>query len=402
MTTRTIEIKANLHPGQVTVHQAAARFKVLAAGRRWGKTRLGVLECLDVAAHGGRAWWVAPSYKVSEVGWRPLKRMANMIGAEVRKVDRLVIMPGGGEVGVRSADNPDSLRGEGLDYLVMDECAFVHEDAWTQALRPALSDRKGRALFIGTPKGRNWFWRMFVQGQSGDNDTISWQRPTIENPHIDPAEIEAARQQLPERIFQQEYMATFLDDAGGVFRGVMECATSKALDKPEPGRQYIGGVDVAALTDFTVLSVFDVQARKQVYLDRFNRVDYPVLWDRLEASYKLFGLQNMIVEANSIGEPTINELRRRGLSIQPFTTTQATKDAIIRDLQSAFEQRQIAILPDPVQVGELQAFEMERTASGLFRYSAPDGMHDDTVMALALANSGLTNRVQVIANPFYD
>lgn len=397
-----IAIAAKLHPGQQAVHAERARFKVLAAGRRWGKTRLGVLECLDVAARGGRAWWVAPSYKVSEVGWRPLKRMASMIGAEVRKVDRLVAFPGGGEVAVRSADNPDSLRGEGLDYLVMDECAFVHEDAWTQALRPALSDKKGKALFIGTPKGRNWFWRLYVQGQAGDNDTVSWQRPTIENPHIDPDEIEAARQQLPERIFSQEYLAMFLEDAGGVFRGVMECATSKPLDKPEAGRQYIGGVDTAALTDFTVLSVMDVQSRRQVYIDRFNRVDYPVLWDRLEAGYKRFGLQNLIVEANSIGEPTINELRRRGLSVQPFTTTQATKDAIIRDLQSAFEQRTIEILPDPVQVGELQAFEMERTASGLFRYSAPSGLHDDCVMALAINYSGLARRIQTIANPFYD
>src|SRR3990172_3671438 len=157
--TTTIQINAHPHPGQRMVHRHPARFKILAAGRRWGKTRLGVNECLDVAARGGRAPWVAPTYKMSEVGWRPIRRIGTKINAEVRKVDRQIILPGGGEVTVRSADNPDSLRGEGLDFIVLDECAFIVEEAWTEVLRPALSDRQGKAMFISTPKGRNWFWR---------------------------------------------------------------------------------------------------------------------------------------------------------------------------------------------------------------------------------------------------
>jgi len=90
--------------------------------------------------------------------------MGAKIGAEVRKVDRQIILPMGGEVTVRSADDPDSLRGEGLDFVVMDECAFMQENAWIEALRPALSDRQGRAMFISTPKGRNWFWRIWQRG----------------------------------------------------------------------------------------------------------------------------------------------------------------------------------------------------------------------------------------------
>src|SRR3989304_2040646 len=118
-----IQIRAKPHPGQFAVHKHPARFTVLAAGRRWGKTRLGVNECLTIAAAGGRAWWVAPSYKTSEVGWRPLRRMGAKLDAEVRRVDRQIILPNGGEVSVRSADDPNSLRGEGLDFVVMDECA---------------------------------------------------------------------------------------------------------------------------------------------------------------------------------------------------------------------------------------------------------------------------------------
>ena len=121
------EIEVDEHPGQSEVHRSLARFKVLACGRRWGKTILGVHECLDVASKGGRAWWVAPNYKMSEVGWRPLQHVAQMVGIQPRNVDRQIPFPGGGEVVVRSADDPQSLRGEGLDLVVIDECAYVAE-----------------------------------------------------------------------------------------------------------------------------------------------------------------------------------------------------------------------------------------------------------------------------------
>src|SRR3990170_5790684 len=143
MKAQMIRIDVKPHPGQVAVHTSPARFKVLAAGRRFGKTRLGVNECYTVASKGGRAWWVAPSYKMSEVGWRPIRRMGGRAGAEVRLSDRRIVLPNGGEITVRSADDPNSLRGEGLDLVIMDECAFMHEEAWTEALRPALSDRQG-------------------------------------------------------------------------------------------------------------------------------------------------------------------------------------------------------------------------------------------------------------------
>ena len=397
-----VEIAADLHPGQLEVHNSPARFKVLAAGRRWGKTRLGVNECLDAASKGGRAWWVSPSYKTSEVGWRPLRQIARKIpNAEVRLVDRMVTLPGGGFVAVRSADNPDSLRGEGLDFVVMDECAFMQKEAWTEAIRPALSDRLGKALFISTPKGRNWFWENYQRGINGEEGWQSWTFPTVNNPYIEASEVEAARRDLPEIIYRQEYLAEFVDDQGGVFRRVQEAAV---LDPQEPqaGRQYVAGVDVAASVDFTVVTVMDVESKEMVYLDRFNRVDYPVLIDRLESVYHRYHLTSMVVESNSIGRPVIDELVTRGLNIVPFTTTSATKQAIIQSLQSAFENGQILVLDEPVLIGELLSFESKRNASGSFSYSAPDGMHDDCVMSLAIAWSGMQERVQVIKNPFYE
>ena len=288
---------------------------------------------------------------------------------------------------VRSADNPDSLRGEGLDFVVMDECAFMQREAWTEAIRPALSDRLGKALFISTPKGRNWFWENYQRGINGEQGWQSWTYPTSTNPFIDKGEIEAAKRDLPEIIFRQEYLAEFVDDQGGVFRRVQESAVLSPSE-PENGKQYVAGVDVAASVDYTVVTVLDAESKEMVYMDRFNRVDYPVLIDRLEAVYKRYHLTSMVVESNSIGRPVIDELVARGLNIVPFTTTSATKQAIIQNLQAAFENGQILVLNNQILVGELLSFESKRNASGGFSYSAPDGMHDDCVLSLAIAWHG--------------
>jgi hypothetical protein len=207
-----------LHPGQRTVRDSSARFKVLACGRRWGKTLLGVALCVEAAAKGGRAWWIGPTFPIASIGWRAVKHLAKQIpGSEIREGERMATLPGGGWIQVRSSDNPDSLRGEGLDLAVFDEAAFQVEDAWVEAVRPALSDRQGKALFISTPQGRNWFWRLWTRGQAGDAEWASWTFPTSDNPHIDPVEIIAAKQGLPERTFAQEYEADFSLSEGVFF-----------------------------------------------------------------------------------------------------------------------------------------------------------------------------------------
>jgi len=385
MRTLTISLP-HLHTGQREVWDHPARFQVLSCGRRWGKTRMGALRCIAEATQGRRAWWVAPSYPMSAVGWRMIHRLATQIpGVVIRQGDRIIELPGGGTVQVRSADNPDSLRGEGLDYLVMDECAFIKQDAWTEALRPALADRQGKALFISTPKGRNWFWRLWMIDDG--EQYKSWQFTSYDNPYVKDSEIDAAKANLPERIFLQEFMADFIEDGAGVFRRVMDAATSKVAE-PAPGKQYVMGVDWGKSNDFTVITTLDTQGH-MVHVDRFNQIDYTVQVGRLRALAERYKPTAIIAERNSMGDPLAEQLLRAGLPVQPFTTTNATKTAIIDGLALAFERGEVAILPDPALVGELQAYEMERLKSGLLRYSAPDGMHDDMVMSLALAWYGI-------------
>lgn len=384
MTTATIVELPRLLPWQREVAHDRTRFQVLANGRRSGKTMLAICIALKRAADGGRVWWVAPSYPMASAGWREIKRLAVQIpGISIKEAERIVNMPGAGWLQVRSADNPDSLRGEGLDLLVIDEAAFVAEEAWTEALRPTLSDRNGRALIISTPKGLNWFWRAWQRGNC-EPEWRSWQLPTSCNPRISADEIEAARQQMPERTFMQEYLAHFISDEGQVFRRLLEAAT---LD-PQPwqqGHQYVVGCDWGKLEDFSAFSVLDLTTKQQAYLDRSNRIDYTLQVGRLKALCERYHPAAIVAEANSMGQAIIEWVKAARLPVYSWTATQATKQAMVEQLALAFEQGQLKILRDPVQLAELQAFEATRTPSGLMRYAAPEGQHDDTVIALGLA-----------------
>lgn len=390
-TTRVQEVQLPpLHPGQQMVDDCTARFVVLACGRRWGKSRFGVKKAFEKLLQGKRVWWIAPSYPMAMVGWRELKRLALQLPfIDVREAER-TLKYGDGFVQVRSADNPNSLRGEGLDYAILDEAAFMDEQAWNEAVRPALADRQGAAVFLSTPKGRNWFWRLFEMGASGsDPDWKSFRAPTVNNPYITPKEIDDARELLPEKTFRQEFLAEFIHDGAGVFRNVRACVDDSVRQTgPKQFHQYIIGADWGRTEDFTVLTVMDATEKALVYMDRFNQIDYRIQRGRLSALYDLFKPTVIIAEKNSIGEPIIEELLREGLPVLPFVTTSATKQVIIDGLTLAFERKQIKILEDEQLLKELEAFEATRLPSGAIRYECPAGVHDDTVMSLALSWNG--------------
>lgn len=376
-----------LHAGQLEVWNAMDRFTWLACGRRWGKTRMAGLWLTEGALLGSTVnWWVAPTYKMASVAWRLLKSLCMQVpGTRKNETDRVLELRTGGVIEVRSADDPDSLRSEGLDRLVMDECAFTKEAAWTEALRPALSDREGRGLFVSTPKGRNWFWRHYNATLAG---YAHFTYPTSSNPYIKPGEIEQARLSIADRIFRQEYLAEFIEDAGSVFRNVAKLSTLKPLDRPEEGRQYYAGVDWGKHADFTAIAVYD-DLKRQVYLDRFNRVDYVVQINRIANLHKRFRMSQIVVETNSVGEPNLERMVRDGLPVVGFQTTNRSKAGAVEAFEAGLDHEEIGLLDDETQISELQAFEATQTTGGLTRYAAPEGMHDDTVIANILAYSAI-------------
>ena len=400
MSAATREITVTLprpHPAQARVLAESARFNVMVCGRRFGKTLLGIERASRTALDGYPVGWFAPTYKDSAEAWRDLKRtLVDVIAARSEQEKRLELITGG-VIEVWTLMDPDSGRGRKYKRVIVDEAAKIAklEEAWTETLRPTLTDYRGDAWFLSTPKGRNYFWRLYNTASSYE-DWRAWQLPTSANPYIAPDEIEDARRQLPQSAFAQEYLAEFTDDAGAVFRNVRGCVdASLPLAAPQPGRRYTGGLDWAQMADFTVIAVVD-DTGALVALDRFNQVAWAVQYGRVKAMTDRWGIVTGYAELNSIGSPNLEQLQAQRLSQwRGFTTTNDTKAEIIQALALAFERGEIRIPNDPVLIAELESFEANRLPSGKWRYSAPDGMHDDTVIALALAWHGRHTRLDI-------
>lgn len=203
---------------QWRVFNCDQRFRVLVAGRRFGKTQLGLVEAVRGAWGPGRlAWYVAPTYRwAKRVAWNRLKQMTKPYwAARPNETDLRIDLITGGTIALRGADNYDSLRGDGLDLVVLDEFATMAPKAWTEVLRPALSDRLGRALFIGTPKGRNHFYELYESATSQAH-WAAFQFTTEQGGYVSAEELENAAHELDERTYDQEFRARFTNQGRGV------------------------------------------------------------------------------------------------------------------------------------------------------------------------------------------
>lgn len=332
--------------------------------------------------------WYEPNYKTLMENWDWMVNTLAPITIDKSEQEKRLAINTGGAITMWSLEDKDASRGKKARRAIINEAAKVPhlQYSWEYVIRLTLMDLTGGAMICSTPRGYDYFHTLFQKGNDPLNKQWrSFQKSSWENPYIPRGELEEAERTLPEVTYRQEIMAEFISSDGMVFRRVHEAACLEPLDAPLENRQYVAGVDVAASVDYTVITVIDTESKDVVYLDRFTRVDYPVLEDRLTAAYNKWKLTGMVVEANSIGRPVIDHLAARGLRVQPFTTTNTTKHTIITALMAAFEHGQIRIIDDPVLVGELLSYESKQNASGSISYSAPEGQHDDCVMSLAFA-----------------
>lgn len=365
---------------------------MLACGRRWGKTILGEDVLIEPALRGYPVAWFSPTYKMLTEVWRAVKGALHPAVVRVSEQEHRLELGNGGVIDMWSLDAADTVRGRKYKRVVVDEAAMDGDllAHWQNVIRPTLTDYRGDAWFLSTPNGLNGFWTLYQQGQDPSQpDWRSWQAPTTDNPYIDPAEVEAARADLPEQVYAQEYGAEFLADGSNVFRRVLEAATATPAPR-EAGHRYVMGLDWGALNDFTVISVIDATKRRQVALDRFNRIDLHFQADRVQALYDRYKPDGIIAETNGIGLPNVQHLQSKKLPIVPWESTNARKNAVVRALALAFERGNLAILSDAdplgrVQRAELLAYQTKRLPSGVLTFGAPEGMHDDTVIALMLA-----------------
>jgi hypothetical protein len=337
--------------------------------------------------------YFAPTYKLMLPVWEQVRRVLRAPAAVEYKAERRIDTTTGGRIEFWSLDNEDAGRSRGYDLIVVDEAGLVRnlETIWRENLIPALLDRRGRAVLAGTPKGRGDFWRIH-QTALDDPRWATIRRSTDDNPLLDPADIALLRSAMTERAARQELDAEFLDDGGAVFRNVRGCV-GEIVRSDEAA---VIGVDWGRYEDATVFVALDPQTRCVVDVERLVDVDFAAQRRALVAFWQRNGGGAVIAEANSIGAPNIEELQRAGLPVQAFTTTISTKPLLIDTLALALEQRTITLPALDWLLGELEMFGVEIGASGRARYSAPEGCHDDGVIALALAVWGAARGTEVL------
>lgn len=243
------DLNFSLLPWQETVFKDKTRFKVIAAGRRCGKSRMAAVTLLIEALRcpaGSAVLYVAPTNgQARQIIWDVLMDLGREVIQNAHINNQNITTINGASIYVRGADRPDTLRGVSLTYAVLDEVADIKPEAWEQVIRASLSDKKGRAMFIGTPKGRNWFYDLFRLGESAeDTDWKSWHFTTKDNPLIDPTEIESAKKTLSTFAFKQEYMASFTNAGSDIFKEEW----IKYGEEPQVGSYYIA-IDLAGFEE---------------------------------------------------------------------------------------------------------------------------------------------------------
>lgn len=386
----------NPHQGQAKVKREARRYNCVVSGRRWGKSLMGIELVAETVLGktpipGYPAAWFSPTYKMLSDIWREMKLMLHPVTQKVSEQEHRIELITGGVLDMWSLDDPNSARGRHYKRVVIDEAAMIRylETAWTHVIRPTLADLEGDAYFFSTPKGLNYFYTLY-QNQDKDPDKWAhWKFPTGSNPFIKKSEIEEMRLMLPTRVFQQEILAEFISD-GSYFQNIDGAATVEKPETPEEhkGHYIVIGVDWALSEDFTVYAVGCRDCNRVVDWDRFNQIDFTYQRERLYSIAERWNVAGVLPERNSIGEPNIELIMERVNVFRGpddgrgFYTTATSKPALIQGLANALEHSDFKVPTEAAD--ELRAYQVELSTAGHPKFGAPQGLHDDWVIALAL------------------
>jgi len=372
-----------------------AKYVTIRVGRRGGKT-FGAFQWLiaELFEQPRTALWVdtvhnnIEAYVDRYLLYGEGTKLKPILGQNIcswNKQKKILKFPNNSFIQFGSAERPELLEGFEYDRTVINEAGIVMRkpNLWHNTIEPMCRGSYNKTRMIGTPKGKNMFATLCRKNDVRYN---SFHFSALDSPYWDTDELSLIKQSIPERVWRQEYLAEILDDGGLVFRKVRD-AVSDNITIEEDGR-YVFGIDWAKYNDFSVVTVLDIHKRKVVEIDRFNQIDWHLQRQRFKALYERYKPAVVIAEQNSYGDGNIEILRREGYDIRAFTTTNATKAAIIDNLATAFEMGQITIPNNEVLINELESMEATLIKSGLSRYAAPEGLHDDCVISLALAWEG--------------
>lgn len=331
--------------------------------------------------------WVSPIYRQCKKVFDEMSLALEGTGIITTNKSELEIKTSNGStIQFFSSERYDNIRGFTFDYLICDEFAFMDSEAWTEVLRATVLVRGKKVLLISTPKGKNHFWQLY--NLDGSNTQYkSFTMTSYDNPIINPTEIDDARITLPDHVFRQEYLAEFIDGGSGLFRDMTFVSSSEVT-----GRMY-AGLDLGRADDYTVLSVFNERG-EMVYVNRWNQDTWSNIVGYVSEVINKYRCHTY-VEVNSIGDAIFEQIKNKVSDsnlIQPFVTTSKSKQDIIEGLIVANTNKEVKFLEIDWLKKEFDIFGFEynpKTKS--VKYSAPNGFHDDGVMATAIGYHAYKN-----------
>lgn len=401
------------HDLQQEIHDSPAKRKVIVVGRRSGKTTGLAIDAAEAMLAGRRYLYAAPTADQTSAFWDAVT--SYFAGAihrrQVKRHDttRLLSIPGSrGRIRAKTAWDADSLRSDNADEIALDEYALMHPDVLGVAI-PMLADTDGNLSIIFTPKRKNHAHAAYVRALQDGVRWRAWNAPSHVNPHLSASVLAEMIEDMTDDEYRQEIMAEFLENDGAVFRNVDACLVpSRAImaelwrgaDEPDAhvGHRIVIGVDWGKVGDYTVASVVCATCAREVELYRGRGAEYAIQRKRLADQSIMWHAGRILAESNAMGDPIIEMLRRgepgkgdgddgyASLPIQPFATTAQSKPPLIESLALSLERAEVQWLDVPVATAELAAYERHTSAAtGRTSYSAPVGVHDDTVIARALA-----------------
>ena len=361
------------HINQTKILESTARFRVVMCGRRFGKSELSQVEIISNALQGMNVAYITPTYKLAKTFF---DKLIECVPFENNKSDLVIHFPNMGTVEFFTGERLDNLRGRKFHLVVIDEASFISDlqDGWLNSIRPTLTDYQGRALFLSTPRGKNYFYSLYMKG--GQRDWESFKFTTYDNPYIKTSEINDAKAQLPNSVFEQEYMANPMENAANPFGAehINKCTVNLSYNEP----MYFG-IDLAKSFDWTVIVGLDSNGNVS-HFERFQKD-----WLQTKETIKQIRKhKHIFIDSTGVGDAIVEDLQKYFNDMTGFKYTSTSKQQLMESLASSIHKKEIGF-PEGAIKDELEIFEYLFTSTGV-RYSAPSGFHDDCVNALALAN----------------
>ncbi len=395
---------AGLRDDQAEIVLHPARIKVVACGRKWGKTTTAMFYVTKKALEKERQliWWVMPSYNQCKEVIDEYERLFG--GADIykkvkRRPDHEIIYPNGSIVKFKSTDRADLLRGANPHVVVIDEARDVEDRAWYEVIRPNLMARRGSALIISTPLPDTWFEKEYLEGLEGKNDKKSWNKPTWTNP-LAAEEALKLKDELPELVWKQEIAAEFVSAQANVFRNLEKVVEEYEIPiLPKSEMFYYMGVDLAVHQDYTAIVVIDSKG-VVVYVDAFKNITWDATEKRVLEVAKLYDAR-VLIDSTGVGDPIYERLSERLSKIEAFKFTNESKKMLIEQLAVTIMNMEIKIPRHAELLKQLGVYRIEITGKNKITYNAPAGKHDDLVIALALANKLYQERRRAVVASYH-